>query len=226
MVGVARIELATPAMSRQGHWRFSAYFGGFSCSACAIRAGTDGESRAILPHFYRASSRMIAAQDELPSTTSTERIVPVGEEKLKACENADIPIWHEPDGAIIQTAGGGIGINCGGLVIVKPLREWHALASRTPSLDREVVDQWQPIETFAEPTAPSTGNGVIIADADGTVGEAYFRNHGDSDDGWWWVNTSWGDCPEPERPTSPTHWRPLPAPPALSALQQNNGGGS
>ena len=28
------------------------------------------------------------------------------------------------------TAGGGIGINCGGLVIVKTLREWHALAAK------------------------------------------------------------------------------------------------
>lgn len=32
---------------------------------------------------------------------------------------------------------------------------------------------------------------------------------GDDDDGWWWANTSWGDYPEPDRPT-PTRWMPLP----------------
>ena len=30
--------------------------------------------------------------------------------------------------SIFVTETGGIGINCGGHVIVKPLREWHALA--------------------------------------------------------------------------------------------------
>lgn len=72
---------------------------------------------------------------------------------------------------------------------------------------------WQPIETFAEPTAPSSGSGVLVVDADGTVGEAYFRNYDDDDSGWWWANTSWGDYPEPERPNNPTHWMLLPEQP-------------
>lgn len=80
-----------------------------------------------------------------------------------------------------------------------------------------VTVTWRPIEAFTEPTAPSSGSGVIIAGADGTVGEAYFRNYGDEDDGWWWVNTSWGDYPEPDRPNNPTHWMPLPEPPAMRA---------
>jgi len=71
---------------------------------------------------------------------------------------------------------------------------------------------WQPIETFSEPTSLSSGNGVLVASDDGTVGEAYFRNYGDYSDGWWWANTSWGDYPEPDRPT-PVAWQPLPAPP-------------
>lgn len=32
--------------------------------------------------------------------------------------------------SIHVTAGGGIGMNVGGLVIVKTIREWHALAAR------------------------------------------------------------------------------------------------
>jgi hypothetical protein len=50
--------------------------------------------------------------------------------------NTDREIWREPDegngsyyaDSIHVTEGGGIGINCGGHVIVKPLRDWHALA--------------------------------------------------------------------------------------------------
>lgn len=73
---------------------------------------------------------------------------------------------------------------------------------------------WQPIETFAEPTALSSGSGVLVASEDGPVGEAYYRNFGDDDDGWWWANTSWGDYPTPDRP-NPTHWMPLPEAPKL-----------
>jgi hypothetical protein len=76
-----------------------------------------------------------------------------------------------------------------------------------------VTDGWQPIETFAEPTALSSGDGVLIACHDGTVGEAYCRNFGDESDGWWWVNTSWGDYPTPDRP-EPDKWMPLPAAPS------------
>lgn len=46
--------------------------------------------------------------------------------------NTDREIWRErPDDyyadSIHVTEGGGIGINCGGHVVVKPVREWHAL---------------------------------------------------------------------------------------------------
>lgn len=49
--------------------------------------------------------------------------------------NTDRELWRErPDDyyadSIHVTASGSIGINCGGTVIVKPVREWHALAGR------------------------------------------------------------------------------------------------
>lgn len=50
-----------------------------------------------------------------------------------ACTNTDRELWRERDGdfyadSIHVTEGGGIGINCGGNVFVKPLRGWHLLA--------------------------------------------------------------------------------------------------
>ncbi len=52
--------------------------------------------------------------------------------------NTDREIWRErPDDfyadSIFVTEGGGIGIRCGGLCIVKPVREWHKLATENNS---------------------------------------------------------------------------------------------
>lgn len=51
----------------------------------------------------------------------------------KAVQNTDRELWREREGdyyadSIHVTEGGGIGIDCGGRVIVKPVREWHRLA--------------------------------------------------------------------------------------------------
>lgn len=51
----------------------------------------------------------------------------------RACKNTDREIWREREGdyyadSIHVTKGGGIGIDCGGTVYVKPIREWHRLA--------------------------------------------------------------------------------------------------
>ena len=51
--------------------------------------------------------------------------------------NTDRELWREPPGdyyanSIHVTQDGGIGINVAGIVIVKPLVEWHALALETP----------------------------------------------------------------------------------------------
>lgn len=48
------------------------------------------------------------------------------------CENTDKEIWRKKAGdyyspSIHVTQGGGIGINCGGHVIVMPVEKWHAL---------------------------------------------------------------------------------------------------
>lgn len=48
--------------------------------------------------------------------------------------NTDREIWREREDdyyadSIHVTENGGIGINCGGHVIVKPIREWHKLAA-------------------------------------------------------------------------------------------------
>lgn len=48
--------------------------------------------------------------------------------------NTDRELWREVEGdyyapRIFVTAGGGIGIEVGGLVYVKPVRDWHALAT-------------------------------------------------------------------------------------------------
>ena len=53
-------------------------------------------------------------------------------EKLPAL-NTDRELWREKPGdyysdSIHVTEGGGIGLNCGGCVIVMPIRKWHALA--------------------------------------------------------------------------------------------------
>jgi len=53
-----------------------------------------------------------------------------------ACENTDKEIWRGPDegsgsyyaDSLHITKEGALGINCGGYVYVKPIREWHRLA--------------------------------------------------------------------------------------------------
>lgn len=51
----------------------------------------------------------------------------------EACENTDREIWREREGdyyadSIHVTKQGGIGINCGGHVIVMSPRNWHRVA--------------------------------------------------------------------------------------------------
>ena len=50
-----------------------------------------------------------------------------------ASKNTDRELWREREGdyyadSIHVTEGGGIGMNCGGFVIVLPIREWHRRA--------------------------------------------------------------------------------------------------
>lgn len=62
-------------------------------------------------------------------------------------QNTDRELWREREGdyyadSIHVTATGGIGLNCGGHVIVMPLREWHRLAAVPAPAEptRELVD--------------------------------------------------------------------------------------
>jgi hypothetical protein len=68
-----------------------------------------------------------------------------GAEKLKACANTDRELWRETEGdyyapSIHVTEHGGIGIKVGGTVVVRPIREWHALATRTPSPSSDIEE--------------------------------------------------------------------------------------
>lgn len=58
-----------------------------------------------------------------------------------AAQNTDRELWREHEGdyyspSLFVTQGGGIGINVGGLCIVKPIREWHMQARTVPDTAR------------------------------------------------------------------------------------------
>lgn len=62
--------------------------------------------------------------------------------QIEAAKNTDRELWRDHNGdyygnSIFVTESGGIGINCGGSVVVKPLREWFALTAAA-----EVGDDW------------------------------------------------------------------------------------
>jgi len=53
-------------------------------------------------------------------TKNTDRVIWLAANETSYCDSIHV------------TESGGIGINCGGSVIVKPLREWHRLAASLP----------------------------------------------------------------------------------------------
>lgn len=63
--------------------------------------------------------------------------------------NTDREIWREREGdlyadSIHVTQGGGIGIDCGGLVIVRPVRAWHDAEKRAADWEAKhrELDAW------------------------------------------------------------------------------------
>lgn len=73
------------------------------------------------------------------------------------------------------------------------------------------MSEWQPIDT-----APRDGRHVLLAvtdDPPGYVIEGYYEEDGDR--GWYCANTHWTD--HYDGSLIPSHWMPLPAPPALTA---------
>lgn len=82
--------------------------------------------------------------------------------QAKAYANTDRELWREPDTtgnvdfyspSIHVTERGGIGINCGGTVVVMPLRQWHALAVAGDEALKswEVDDLVRSLEGWKEP---------------------------------------------------------------------------
>lgn len=65
--------------------------------------------------------------------------------------NTDREIWRERPGdfysdSIHVTASGSIGIDCGGLVFVMPVRGWHRLAAAMPDMLAALVPAMQEIQ--------------------------------------------------------------------------------
>ena len=63
----------------------------------------------------------------------------------QACKNTDREIWRGPDegggdfyaDSLHITKEGALGINCGGYVVVMPIREWHRLGA----IGRRPIDE-------------------------------------------------------------------------------------
>lgn len=98
--------------------------------------------------------------------------------------NTDREIWCEREGdfyadSIHVTEGGGIGIDCGGYVIVMPVREWHRLAaSLRPSISvhggppQAWLAPWEASEVMYA-AAEETNRGGGIADGGGGEPDIY-----------------------------------------------------
>jgi hypothetical protein len=129
--------------------------------------------------------------------------------------NTDRELWREREGdyyadSIHVTEGGGIGINCGGHVIVKPLQAWFALAvPPVPTAD------WQDVQTcplmrsvllFA--VTAQDGNG---RPSNWRMATGCRRNPGtarEAETDWEWDGHTLKIYDH-----QPTHWMPLPSPP-------------
>ena len=88
----------------------------------------------------------------------------------QAYVNTDRELWREREGdyyadSIHVTKRGGIGINCGGTVFVRPIRTWHALAAASVSkppaspaesnADRQEVEDGREAQAAITPKAPA-----------------------------------------------------------------------
>ena len=89
--------------------------------------------------------------DHTPQTMAMQQLQGSGN---APANNTDREIWRGPDDgngsyyadSIHVTEGGGIGINCGGHVIVRPLRDWHKQAARIEALEAALrkIAEWPP----------------------------------------------------------------------------------
>ena len=73
----------------------------------------------------------------------------------EAGQNTDKEIWRErPDDyysdSIHVTQTGGIGINVGGTVFVRPVREWHGVMRRLDEADKVIEQLREALEPFLD----------------------------------------------------------------------------
>lgn len=87
------------------------------------------------------------------------------------CANTDREIWREREGdyyadSIHVTLQGGIGINCGGTVYVKPVREWHKLAGGARSLRSEtgITQDQRAADAESKDAGRDAGRAINAAD--------------------------------------------------------------
>lgn len=147
-------------------------------------------------------------------------------DEIEAAKNTDRELYRDPAAVGLEyyapsihvTEGGGIGINVGGHVVVKPLSDWHALALRAQS----ETDGWRPMlydeELYGKVpgavAAPKNGENILVwAPWMQRPSPAFWCDR----TGAW--DLDYGmieDRPstDPEEYAGLTHWRPLYAPPA------------
>lgn len=89
----------------------------------------------------------------------------------QACENTDRELWRGPDegcgayyaDSIFITKEGALGINCGGSVHIRPVREWHRLAGGP------IVMKPRPTVAELEAILNSEGDNAIEIRPDGSI---------------------------------------------------------
>lgn len=143
--------------------------------------------------------------------------------------STDRELWREREGdyyadSIHVTKSGGIGINCGGTVHVRTLREWHSLANPAPASPRPpdgTNGLWQPISTWDKKGRIR----ILGAIHDFVIGDIFYGDAsllvsrcGDPDyvrergvKAWRYTE---GERQLPDH-HHPTYWMPLPASPRL-----------
>lgn len=157
------------------------------------------------------------------------------DDKHGAVKNTDRELWREREGdyyadSIHVNEQGNIGINCGGFVIVKPVREWHRLASAKSAIDAPCqtcddsptvcatvpglrnCEKAQRVEERRSGWIPVSerkpGDGVKVLVSPGYAEETSIDQWCDQYDSF---------LMRIEDGRQPTHWMPLPAAPGEAA---------
>lgn len=131
-----------------------------------------------LPIDQIKSDLMAAGIDMDKATFRMNQLI----KNCQAAKNTDRELWREREGdyyadSIHVTAGGAIGMNCGGMVIVKPLREWHALCA--------------PLQPAAQqPEPPASEQLPMIEGEIPVVQRTRDYGHGDPQ-GWYITDENW-----------------------------------